>query len=86
MFLVPPSYGVTLDFIFIEVRNPVAAYARDMSDRLHIHWSGLSDRDAPTLVLLHGITNSGAGWPDAVSRWAGTYRIAAIDALGHGSV
>jgi pimeloyl-ACP methyl ester carboxylesterase len=55
-----------------------------MSERLHIHWSGRPDGDAPTLVLLHGITNSGAGWPDAVSRWAATYRIAAIDALGHG--
>jgi pimeloyl-ACP methyl ester carboxylesterase len=56
-----------------------------MPGRLHIHWSGRPEDDAPTLVLLHGITNSGAGWPDAVSRWAGTYRIAAIDALGHGS-
>jgi pimeloyl-ACP methyl ester carboxylesterase len=55
-----------------------------MSDRLHIHWSGVQHDDAPTLVLLHGITNSGAGWPDAVRRWAGTYRIAAIDSLGHG--
>ena len=53
--------------------------------RLHIHWSGRTESDAPTLVLLHGITNSGAGWPDAVGRWAGTYRIAAIDALGHGT-
>jgi lipase len=56
-----------------------------MSERLHIHWSGRTETDAPTLVLLHGITNSGACWPDAVSRWAGTYRIAAIDALGHGT-
>ena len=55
-----------------------------MSDRLHIHWSGRSDPGAPTIVLLHGITNSGAGWVDAVSRWAPDYRIAAIDALGHG--
>ena len=56
-----------------------------MSERLRIHWSGRPEADGPTLVLLHGITNSGACWPDAVSRWAGTYRIAAIDALGHGS-
>jgi pimeloyl-ACP methyl ester carboxylesterase len=55
-----------------------------MSHRLHIHWSGRSDPGAPTLVLLHGITNSGAGWVDAVERWAPDYRIAAIDALGHG--
>jgi pimeloyl-ACP methyl ester carboxylesterase len=55
-----------------------------MSDRLHIHWSGRSDPTAPTIVLLHGITNSGAGWVDAVERWSPDYRIAAIDALGHG--
>jgi pimeloyl-ACP methyl ester carboxylesterase len=55
-----------------------------MSDRLHIHWAGRADPGAPTIVLLHGITNSGAGWVDAVQRWASEYRIAAIDALGHG--
>lgn len=55
-----------------------------MSARLHIAWSGRTDAQAPTLVLLHGITNSGAIWVDAVRRWQGSYRIAAIDALGHG--
>jgi pimeloyl-ACP methyl ester carboxylesterase len=55
-----------------------------MSGRLHIQWSGRLDSDAPTLVLLHGIMNSGAGWVDAVRRWSDDYRIAAIDALGHG--
>ncbi|MEO5920259.1 MAG: alpha/beta hydrolase [Pseudolysinimonas sp.] len=55
-----------------------------MPGRLHIHWFGRTEPDAPTIVLLHGITNSGAGWGDAVRRWSSTYRIAAIDALGHG--
>lgn len=55
-----------------------------MRGRLHIHWSGRMDAGAPTLVLLHGITNSGAGWVDAVRRWSGSYRVAAFDALGHG--
>jgi pimeloyl-ACP methyl ester carboxylesterase len=55
-----------------------------MSGRLHLRWSGRPDADAPTLVLLHGITNSGAIWVDAVRRWSDAYRIVAIDALGHG--
>jgi pimeloyl-ACP methyl ester carboxylesterase len=55
-----------------------------MPGRLHIHWFGRTDADAPTIVLLHGITNSGAGWVDAVRRWSDTYRIVAFDALGHG--
>jgi pimeloyl-ACP methyl ester carboxylesterase len=55
-----------------------------MAGRVHIHWAGRTDNGAPTIVLLHGITNSGAGWVDAVRRWAGHYRIAAFDALGHG--
>jgi pimeloyl-ACP methyl ester carboxylesterase len=55
-----------------------------MSPRLNLHWSGLSEADAPTLVLLHGITDSGRCWPDAIGRWGPNYRIVAIDALGHG--
>lgn len=51
---------------------------------LVVHVFGLADPAAPTLVLLHGITDSGSTWGDAVRRWQATYRIAAIDALGHG--
>ena len=50
-----------------------------------MHWSGRTDPAAPTLVLLHGLTDSGECWPDAVGRWQGTYRIAAPDARGHGA-
>ena len=53
--------------------------------RLPVHWSGSSDPAATTLVLLHGLTDSGECWPDAVERWQGTYRIAAPDARGHGA-
>ena len=53
--------------------------------RLPVHWSGSSDPAATTLVLLHGLTDSGECWPDAVGRWQGTYRIAAPDARGHGA-
>lgn len=40
--------------------------------------------DGPTLVLLHGLTDSGLCWLDAVRRWAHVYRIVAPDARGHG--
>jgi pimeloyl-ACP methyl ester carboxylesterase len=35
-------------------------------------------------VLLHGFTDSGLCWPDAVRRWRDHYRIVAPDARGHG--
>lgn len=38
----------------------------------------------PTLVLFHGNGDSGGCWPGAVSRWAGDYRVLAVDARGHG--
>ena len=44
----------------------------------------LGRTDGPTLVLLHGLTDSGLCWPDAVRRWRHDYRIVAPDARGHG--
>jgi len=49
---------------------------------LKVHELGRSD--GPTLVLLHGFTDSGLCWPDGVRRWGGDYRIVALDARGHG--
>jgi pimeloyl-ACP methyl ester carboxylesterase len=49
---------------------------------LKVHELGRSE--GPTLVLLHGFTDSGLCWPDAVRRWGGDYRIVALDARGHG--
>lgn len=49
---------------------------------LHIHEHG--DPDQPTLLLLHGITDSGDTWPDAVARWRREYHVVSVDALGHG--
>lgn len=51
---------------------------------LTVHTSGREDPGAPTLVLLHGLTDSGACWPDAVERWCESYRLIAWDARGHG--
>ncbi|GAA1391716.1 alpha/beta hydrolase [Luteococcus peritonei] len=41
--------------------------------------------EAVTLVLLHGITDSGSCWPDTVGRWEQDFRILAVDQRGHGS-
>lgn len=51
-------------------------------DRVRVHTWGPDE--APPIVLLHGITDSGTCWPDAVARWAGTYRVHAVDQRGHG--
>lgn len=50
--------------------------------RLMVHELGRAE--GPTLVLLHGFTDSGLCWPDAVRRWRDDYRIVAPDARGHG--
>lgn len=42
------------------------------------------DVETPTLLLLHGLGDSGACWPDAVRRWGPRYRLLAVDARGHG--
>jgi len=44
----------------------------------------LGQAEGPTLVLLHGLSDSGLCWPDAVRRWRHDYRIVAPDARGHG--
>jgi len=53
--------------------------------RLVVHDFGLSDPEAPTLLLLHGYSDSGTNWADAVAHWQHKYRIVSPDALGHGS-
>ena len=40
---------------------------------------------APVLLFLHGLTDSGQAWPEAVSHWSGTHAIIAVDQRGHGS-
>ena len=54
------------------------------SEDLLVHRFGRTDAEAPTLLLLHGLTDSGRCWPDAVARWSADYRLLAWDARGHG--
>jgi pimeloyl-ACP methyl ester carboxylesterase len=51
---------------------------------LAYRWSGPADPSAPTIVLLHGLGDSGDCWPDAVRRWSPDYRLIGVDLLGHG--
>ncbi len=38
----------------------------------------------PTIVLVHGLTEAGTCWPDAVARWGDNWHILAVDQRGHG--
>ncbi|NYG07727.1 pimeloyl-ACP methyl ester carboxylesterase [Phycicoccus badiiscoriae] len=59
---------------------PTALDAADLAYR----WSGPADPGSPTIVLLHGLGDSGDCWPDAVRRWSPDYRVVGVDLLGHG--
>jgi pimeloyl-ACP methyl ester carboxylesterase len=51
---------------------------------LTVHdWGG--PQDAMPLLLMHGLTDSGACWADAVRRWGAQYRVLSWDARGHGT-
>ena len=41
--------------------------------------------DAPAVVLLHGLTDSGTTWPDLVAHWGDAWDVHAPDLRGHGS-
>ncbi|MBI9113686.1 alpha/beta fold hydrolase [Sanguibacter suaedae] len=49
---------------------------------LTIHRYGTPD--APTVVLVHGLTEAGTAWPDLVGRWCDGWDIHAPDLRGHG--
>lgn len=56
-----------------------------MAERAMIHEHPAAADRRGTVVLLHGITDSGRCWPDAVPRWTGAgWRVLACDARGHG--
>jgi 2-succinyl-6-hydroxy-2,4-cyclohexadiene-1-carboxylate synthase len=48
--------------------------------RYHVRLAG----DGPPLVLLHGFTGSGANWESHAATIGRSYRLIAIDLLGHG--
>ncbi|SDP24892.1 Pimeloyl-ACP methyl ester carboxylesterase [Pedococcus dokdonensis] len=62
---------------------PPALDAPDATE-LAYRWSGPADPATPTVVLLHGLGDSGDCWPDAVRRWSPRWRVVGVDLLGHG--
>jgi pimeloyl-ACP methyl ester carboxylesterase len=52
----------------------------DLAVRRH----GRRPDEAPTMVLVHGLTDSGQGWAGAVEHWQDTYSILTLDQRGHG--
>lgn len=51
---------------------------------MELHVRRFGDPDAPTLVLVHGLTEDGGCWPEAVARWQDRWHIVAVDQRGHG--
>lgn len=58
--------------------------ADDAQAPLTVHRFGRSDPNAPSVVLLHGLTEAGTTWPDLIDRWSSAFRIVAPDLRGHG--
>ena len=56
---------------------------RDVTTDLTIHEYG--DPSAPTILLVHGVTEAGTSWPDLVARWQDRWHLLAVDLRGHGS-
>jgi pimeloyl-ACP methyl ester carboxylesterase len=54
-----------------------------LSTDLVVHRFGPRDAEI-TLFLLHGLTDSGEGWPEAVAHWEDRYAIVTVDQRGHG--
>ena len=58
--------------------------APSLDTDLALHSHGRPLGEAPTLVLLHGLTDSGSGWADAVRHWGDRFAVLAVDHRGHG--
>jgi pimeloyl-ACP methyl ester carboxylesterase len=56
----------------------------DDTTDLALRWAGPADPTTATIVLLHGLGDSGDCWPDAVRRWSPAHRVIGVDLLGHG--
>jgi pimeloyl-ACP methyl ester carboxylesterase len=51
---------------------------------LVVHHHGRAQGQAPTMLFLHGLTDSGLGWPEAARHWDERFAIVSYDARGHG--
>lgn len=59
---------------------------RFLSQRLRLHFVEWGDRDAPTIVLVHGVRDHSRTWDDLIARMSasGDYHFLAPDLRGHG--
>ena len=51
---------------------------------INIHYYRTGDSNKPSILLLHGITDSGECWPRVAHDLAGSYDVIMTDARGHG--
>lgn len=56
----------------------------DLRTDLVVRRHGRALGEAPPLLLLHGLTDSGSGWADAVRRWESRFALVLVDQRGHG--
>ena len=54
------------------------------TDELTLHYEDDGDRDAPPILILHGITQSTATWSWLVPHLAADHRVVRLDFRGHG--
>ena len=59
--------------------------AQPLVTDLTVYTHGRPLGEAPTLLLLHGLTDSGSGWTEAVRHWGERFALVAPDARGHGA-
>ena len=64
--------------------DPMTA-ATPLTTDLNVFLHGRPLGEAPVLLLLHGLTDSGAGWADAVRHWQDRFALVAVDHRGHGT-
>ncbi len=57
----------------------------DPATGLVVHRHGPPPGDGvQTMFFLHGLTDAGDGWPEAVKRWQDRFSIVSVDQRGHG--
>src|SRR5438132_5957058 len=60
---------------------------RDHTVALHglrFHYTERGEREAPVVVMLHGVTGHARTWDDEGAALAARYRVLALDQRGHG--
>src|SRR6266566_7713976 len=51
---------------------------------LRFHYTERGEREAPVVVMLHGVTGHARTWDEEAAGLASRYRVLALDQRGHG--